>query len=65
MPEIVSGPFPPPVDRIAGNYIRIIRLTLKKDRRLHDMKRLAATTAANFEKAARCQGSITIDVDPY
>lgn len=65
LPEIVSGPFPPPVDRIAGNYIRIIRLTLKKDRRLHDMKRLAATTAANFEKAARCQGSITIDVDPY
>ena len=65
LPEIVSGPFPPPIDRIAGNYIRIIRLTLKKDRRLHDMKRLAATTAANFEKAARCQGSITIDVDPY
>ena len=25
LPEIVSGPFPPPVDRIAGNYIRIIR----------------------------------------
>ena len=44
MPDMVSDPFRPPVDRISGNHIRIIRLTLKKDRHLHDMKRLAART---------------------
>ncbi len=65
MPDIVSDPFRPPVDRISGNHIRIIRLTLKKDRHLHDMKRLAARTVSEFEKKARCQGHVTIDVDPY
>lgn len=65
MPDMVSDPFRPPVDRISGNHIRIIRLTLKKDRHLHDMKRLAARTVSEFEKKARCQGHVTIDVDPY
>ena len=65
IPDMVSDPFRPPVDRISGNHIRIIRLTLKKDRHLHDMKRLAARTVSEFEKKARCQGHVTIDVDPY
>ena len=65
MPDMVSDPFRPPVDRISGNHIRIVRLTLKKDRFLHEMKRLAARTVSEFEKKARCQGHVTIDVDPY
>ena len=65
IPDMVSDPFRPPVDRISGNHIRIVRLTLKKDRFLHEMKRLAARTVSEFEKKARCQGHVTIDVDPY
>ncbi len=62
--EMVSEPFSPPVDKIAGNHIRIIRLTMRKDRRLHEMKRLAARMVSDFEKAARCPGQVIIDVDP-
>lgn len=62
--ETVSGPFSPPVDRVAGYNIRIIRLTLKKDRNLHDAKRRLSATVAAFERQYRYAGHITLDVDP-
>ena len=62
--ETVAGPFSPPVDRVAGYNIRIIRLTLKKDRNLHDAKRRLSATVAAFERQYRYAGHITLDVDP-
>ena len=62
--ETVSGPYRPPVDKVAGLHIRNIRLTLKKDRRLHDEKKRLAAAVSAFEKQGRYTGHITLDVDP-
>ena len=62
--ETVSEPFRPPVDRIAGFHIRMIRIVLLKDRHLRDLKKKAAAAVAGFEKRNRYQGHVTIDVDP-
>ena len=56
--------FQPAVDKIAGQHIRKIRLTLKKDRALKASKTLLAETVRKFEKDRRYEGHITIDVDP-
>lgn len=62
--ETVSAPYSPSVDKIAGNHIRIIRITLNKDKTLREMKKLLAVTVAGFEKSSRYQGHIAIDADP-
>ncbi len=56
--------FRPAVDKIAGQHIRKIRITLKKDRSLKASKTLLAETVRKFEKDRRYEGHITIDVDP-
>lgn len=64
MYEPVSAPFRPPVDKIADNFIRTVRITLRKDRMLHEYKNSAASALASFEKEYRYYGHTAIDVDP-
>lgn len=60
----VTGPYAPVVDKIADQYIRTIRVSLKKDRNLHSHKRVLREIIASFEKSEKYTGHITIDVDP-
>ena len=60
----VLGPFPPQVDRIAGRHIRIIRLTLPRDKQLAKSKEKLRTQVAGFEAFHKWAGHISIDVDP-
>ena len=62
--ETVSDPFSPPVDRVSRNYIRTIRLTLRKDRNLHEIKKSICAAAEEFMKKSKFGGQIVIDVDP-
>ena len=60
----VTGPYAPVVDRIADEYIRTIRVSLKKDRNLRPHKSALRDIIAEFEKAEKYAGHISIDVDP-
>lgn len=60
----VTGPYAPTVDKVADQYIRTIRLSLKKDRNLSAEKEKLRKVVATFEKAHRYDGHITINVDP-
>lgn len=60
----LTGPFSPSVDKAADNYIRIIRLNLRKDRQLVSTKRRIMNAINEFEAAEKYSGHIVIDVDP-
>ena len=60
----ITGPYAPTVDRIAGQHIRIIRISLKKDRNLSSKKKALIRTIREFEKERRYDGHITVNVDP-
>ena len=60
----VSGPYPPPVDRQAGLYIRHIRISLKRDRLLAANKRRILLTLRQFCSERAWTGHVSIDVDP-
>ena len=60
----VTGPYAPVVDKIADQYIRTIRVSLKKDRNLRSHKSVLRDMIASFEKAEKYTGHISIDVDP-
>ena len=60
----LTGPYAPPLDRIAGEHIRHIRLTLRKDASLAANKRMLADVLTRFEKERRYAGHIFPDVDP-
>ena len=60
----VTGPYSPVVDKVADQYIRTIRLSLKKDRNLTSGKEKLRKTVGVFEKENRYDGHITINVDP-
>lgn len=60
----VTGPYAPAVDRVSGQHIRIIRLSLKKDRNLPRLKRNIVDMIHSFEKSHRYDGHITVNVDP-
>ena len=62
--ESVTGPYQPAVDRIADQHIRMIRLSLKKDRNLASHKTLLKDLITRFEKARKYDGHITVNVDP-
>ena len=61
---VVVGPYAPPVEKVAREYIRVIRVLLPKDRSLKSNKRVLAETVENFEKARKYVGHIHLDVDP-
>lgn len=60
----VTGPYAPVVDKVADEYIRTIRVSLKKDRYLRSHKSAIREMIATFEKAEKYTGHISIDVDP-
>jgi primosomal protein N' (replication factor Y) len=60
----VTGPYAPVVDRIADQYIRTIRVSLRKDRDLTKHKKALRSIVAAFEKTERYIDHISIDVDP-
>lgn len=64
IPVAVTGPYAPSPDRIAGQYIRHIRILLQRDRTLKNKKLRIWETIASFERERRYAGHIAIDVDP-
>lgn len=60
----VTGPYAPVVDKVADEYIRTIRVSLKKDRYLRSHKSAIREMIATFEKAEKYTGHISIYVDP-
>lgn len=60
----VTGPYTPVVDKVADEYIRMIRILLPKDRQLSGNKTAIGKIIADFEKKFKYDGHITIDVDP-
>lgn len=60
----VTGPYTPAVDKIADKYIRAIRISLRKDRKLQEEKEKIMEAIHNFEKKQKYDGHIIINVDP-
>ena len=60
----LSGPYTPAVDKIADEYIRAMRINLKKDRNLVSGKKDIMDIVQKFEKANKYSGHITLNVDP-
>lgn len=60
----ITGPYTPVIDKIADQFIRSIRISLKKDRTLKSRKDSIQATVMEFEKNLKYQGHIIIDVDP-
>ena len=60
---MVVGPYTPSYQQ-EGEYIRIIRVTLARDKSLKSRKQSLYQTVKNFEKQYRYTGHIVIDVDP-
>ena len=60
----ITGPYAPAVARISDQHIRIIRISMKKDRHLSAHKKSVMKTVQEFEKARRYDGHITVNVDP-
>lgn len=60
----VTDPYAPVVDKIADQYIRIIRVSLRKDRSLKTHKSALRDMISSFEKTEHYIGHITINVDP-
>lgn len=60
----LTGPYSPAVDKVADQHIRIVRISLKKDRSLGQHKRALMLAIRNFEKERKYDGHITINVDP-
>ena len=60
----MTGPYAPAVEKTAGQHIRIIRISLKKDRSLSSKKKELLTAIRDFEKSRRYDGHIAINADP-
>ena len=60
----ITGPYSPAVDRVAREYIRVIRILLPKDRSLSVNKKCLSDTVDWFEKERKYVGHVSLDVDP-
>lgn len=63
MPAL-SGPYTPPVSMVAGSYIRMLRISLSKDKRLKEIKLAIKSLIKEFELSNKYDNHIVIDVDP-
>ena len=63
-PPAVIGPYAPAVDRIAGESIRQIRVTLSRNKALTSLKQTLKKTLLSFGKERKYTAHITVDVDP-
>ncbi|MCD8208382.1 MAG: primosomal protein N', partial [Bacteroidales bacterium] len=59
-----EGPALPPIDKEAGQHVRVLRLTLPRDKSLVPAKRLILKKIRLFESTQSCPSAITVDVDP-
>ncbi len=60
----VTPPFAPAVDKLRDEYIRIIRISLPKDRYLSANKSALSRLIRSFAAERKYDSHITIDVDP-
>lgn len=60
----VSMPYPPPVDKVSGQYIRHIRVVLKRGPHLAGDKAAIREALVQFENRNSWHDHTTIDVDP-
>ena len=60
----IVGPYAPVVDKIADQYIRTIRISLKKDRNLKATKERIKEAVLSFEKVEKYTNHICVNVDP-
>lgn len=60
----VTGPYIPAEGKLANEYIRCIRITLDKDRRLAGRKIRLQEAISRFESCRNYSGHITLNVDP-
>lgn len=60
----VTPPFAPAVDKLRDEYIRIIRISLPKDRYLSANKSALSKAIDSFAAERKYDSHITIDVDP-
>lgn len=60
----VTGPYSPVVDKVNEEYIRCIRVSMRKDRTLAAKKAVLNETVTKFEKEQKYSGYITLNVDP-
>lgn len=60
----VTGPFTPVVDKVAGKYIRQLRIMLPRDKNLKQRKQAVCRAVSDIEKRYKYAGHIIIDVDP-
>lgn len=63
-PVSVLGPYAPVIDRQMNQYLRNIRISLKKDANLTERKSVIASAVRTFESEYSYPGHIAIDVDP-
>ena len=63
-PPAVVGPYAPAVDRVAGESIRQLRVTLARNKALTALKRTLAQTVSDFGKERKYTDHIALDVDP-
>jgi len=59
-----TGPYSPAVDKVADLHIRLVRISLKKDRNLPLHKDRLMQEIRSFEKERKYEGHMTINVDP-
>ena len=60
----ITGPYSPAVDKVADMHIRLIRISLKKDKRLSLHKEHLMQELRSFEKERKYEGHMTVNVDP-
>lgn len=60
----IVGPYTPAVSKVADQHIRMLRISLPKDRNLKSRKESIKATVATFEKEKKYDGHITLNVDP-
>lgn len=60
----ITGPYSPAVDKVADMHIRLIRVSLKKDKNLSLHKVRLMQEIRSFEKERKYEGHMTINVDP-
>ena len=60
----ITGPYTPTIEKVADNYLRKLRISLKKDRFLKENKVRLKESINLFEKSSSYDGHISTDVDP-
>ena len=63
-PSLIAGPYTPMPDKLADNYLRMIRISLPKDRNLKKGKDIIWAEIIKFEKGEKYSGHVTVNVDP-